>query len=252
MYGDNQQASEAEVCQSAQQVPVARDQSELFSAQETGEGMGPASRLKEEESAICAIVANRLVRARKACGYKEWAVSDHLGHSNLTMISLFENGHRPPSLRNLVLLADFYGVTTDYLLGRTDDLDLAPEEGNQTLLVGALKGSLTAHIEKFLEAIARSAAVSVEGLSADRTLLDRVTSMVAEARAALDVIRQHHGAAFDELRGGAKLKRTVEEMEHTLEARQRRKQLEKALANYEHPICTPKEIEQIVQHALFA
>lgn len=32
----------------------------------------------------------------------------------------YENGEREPTASTLVRMADFYGVTTDYLLGRTE------------------------------------------------------------------------------------------------------------------------------------
>lgn len=34
------------------------------------------------------------------------------------MISLYERGEKAPSVEALVNLADFFGVSTDYLLGR--------------------------------------------------------------------------------------------------------------------------------------
>lgn len=34
------------------------------------------------------------------------------------MVSLYERGEREPSVEALVSLADFFGVSTDYLLGR--------------------------------------------------------------------------------------------------------------------------------------
>ncbi len=33
----------------------------------------------------------------------------------------YENGEREPSVSTLVALADFFNVSTDYLLGRTDN-----------------------------------------------------------------------------------------------------------------------------------
>lgn len=33
-------------------------------------------------------------------------------------ISYLENGHRDPKAEDLIKLADYFGVTTDYLLGR--------------------------------------------------------------------------------------------------------------------------------------
>ena len=36
-------------------------------------------------------------------------------------IYVYEKGKAYPEVRNLMILADFFGVSTDYLLGRTDD-----------------------------------------------------------------------------------------------------------------------------------
>ena len=37
------------------------------------------------------------------------------------LISKFENGERVPPTETLITLADFYNVSIDYLLGRTDN-----------------------------------------------------------------------------------------------------------------------------------
>lgn len=37
------------------------------------------------------------------------------------MISYWKNGERIPSAENLVMLADYFGCSVDYLLGRTDE-----------------------------------------------------------------------------------------------------------------------------------
>ncbi len=36
-------------------------------------------------------------------------------------ISRYETGEREPDLKTLVLLADYFNVSVDYLLGRTDN-----------------------------------------------------------------------------------------------------------------------------------
>ena len=36
-------------------------------------------------------------------------------------ISTYENGKFYPEVRNLLILADYFGVSLDYLMGRTDD-----------------------------------------------------------------------------------------------------------------------------------
>lgn len=54
-------------------------------------------------------------------------------------ISTYENGKNYPEVRNLLVLADFFGVSLDYLLGRTDDPEvhqLAPREFSRGETVG--------------------------------------------------------------------------------------------------------------------
>lgn len=224
----------------------------LFDPDECGEGMSPSSRDKAEEQALRDVVAKRLVRARRAAGFKDLEVARRLGHANLTMISLFENGHRSPSLKNLQVLADLYGVTTDYLLGRTDNLGLAPEEGNQALITGVLTGVLTGYNQKYLEGLAEVTAVAVEGASMDRVLLDKVADTSVELCNSLELIRKHHGQVFDDLRGGAKLGRLISELHVSVQSRIACKQREKALIEYEHPVCTVQQVSTAVQQALFA
>ncbi len=41
-------------------------------------------------------------------------------------LSRYEKGEREPDFKMLCTLADFFGVTTDYLLGREDDFGVIP------------------------------------------------------------------------------------------------------------------------------
>lgn len=47
------------------------------------------------------------------------ALKEHLGCS-IQAINQFKNGSAYPKTENLIKIADFYGVSVDYLLGRTD------------------------------------------------------------------------------------------------------------------------------------
>lgn len=49
---------------------------------------------------------------------------------NVTKVSIsgYENGDRTPDTDNLKRLADYFGVTTDYLLGRSDNPKLTAEQ----------------------------------------------------------------------------------------------------------------------------
>lgn len=232
--------------------PIDFGSESLFSPDECGEGMSPSDRDRDEQRALLAIIADRLVRARNAAGLKQADVAMRMGHANLTMISLFEAGRRAPSLKNLQVLSDLYCVTTDYLLGRTDTLGLSPEEGNQALITGVLTGILTAYNDRYLKGLSAVTAIGVEGASMDRVLLGKVAELADELDSSLSVLRKHHGDAFDNMRGGSKMVRLIGELKVSVQTRITSKQREKALMDFEHPVCTVQQVAAAVQGALFA
>lgn len=50
-------------------------------------------------------------------------IAEFLGTSQ-TMYARYERGANELPIRHLIKLADFYGVSTDYILGRTDNQKL--------------------------------------------------------------------------------------------------------------------------------
>lgn len=63
---------------------------------------------------------NNLKLLRKKAGYTQIALQMKTGIEQ-ALISKFENGERIPPTETLMLLADFYGVSMDYIMGRTDN-----------------------------------------------------------------------------------------------------------------------------------
>lgn len=59
---------------------------------------------------------NKIKKARKDAGYTQEQVAKETGISR-TIIAYLETGKREPSLENLGILAEFYNVSTDWLLG---------------------------------------------------------------------------------------------------------------------------------------
>lgn len=70
------------------------------------------------------IFAERLRAAREGRGLSQ---SELAAKSDLlpSAISHFENGRRSPSFANLKALSDALQVTTDYLIGRSDSMDVS-------------------------------------------------------------------------------------------------------------------------------
>lgn len=69
----------------------------------------------------------RLKELREDKGYLQKYVADKIGVKSNTL-SGYENGTRSPDPEMIVKLAELYNVTTDYLLGKSDDPNKTEEE----------------------------------------------------------------------------------------------------------------------------
>ncbi|MBR4282555.1 MAG: helix-turn-helix transcriptional regulator [Clostridia bacterium] len=63
---------------------------------------------------------NNLKLLRKSKGYTQIALQMKTGIEQ-SLLSKFENGERTPPTETLVCLANFYDVSIDYILCRTDN-----------------------------------------------------------------------------------------------------------------------------------
>ena len=66
---------------------------------------------------------NRLKELRKDRGYTQVAVQMRTGIEQ-ALLSKFETGERVPPTETLFLLAEFYGVSLDYILCRTENPEI--------------------------------------------------------------------------------------------------------------------------------
>lgn len=62
---------------------------------------------------------NNLKLLRKRAGYTQVSLQNRTGIEQ-ALLSKFENGERVPPTETLIRLADFYNVSIDYILCRTD------------------------------------------------------------------------------------------------------------------------------------
>lgn len=70
---------------------------------------------------------NRLISMRKEKGLSREELSNKLGVSYST-IAKYESGSREPDIEMIGKIANLFDVTTDYLLGRSDQPHLTEEE----------------------------------------------------------------------------------------------------------------------------
>ncbi len=74
-----------------------------------------------------------LAALRRARGASQRQVAADLGISQ-ALLSHYENGAREPGLSFVCRVCDYYGVTADYLLGRSENpVSLAPETARDFL-----------------------------------------------------------------------------------------------------------------------
>ena len=62
----------------------------------------------------------RLREVRKSKGISQLKMAIDL-NTNQNTISRYETGEREPGINELIKIADYFNVSVDYLLGRTDD-----------------------------------------------------------------------------------------------------------------------------------
>lgn len=64
--------------------------------------------------------SERIKELRKKEGMTQAALGEIIGVGQ-DSISIYERGKNYPEVRNLMILADYFGVSIDYLVGRTDN-----------------------------------------------------------------------------------------------------------------------------------
>ncbi len=78
------------------------------------------------------MLSNNLKLARLRKGYTQVYVQMQTGIEQ-SLISKYESGERVPPTETLMILADFYGTSMDYLMGRTDEDRPYPEPGRENI-----------------------------------------------------------------------------------------------------------------------
>ncbi len=86
------------------------------------------------------MLGQRIKLLRQARSIRQECLANHLGVSKQS-ISNWENENIYPSIEMLVRLADFFGVTTDYLLGR---------EERRKLDITGLSDNEAAHLQQIV------------------------------------------------------------------------------------------------------
>ena len=94
--------------------------------------------------------SNILSELRHSRGLSQRKVANDLGVSQ-ALLSHYENGLREPRLDLVAKMCDYYGVTADYILGRTEKPDACRELAAGLQSVIARLGDLTKEANTIVE-----------------------------------------------------------------------------------------------------
>ncbi|UQZ85541.1 HTH-type transcriptional regulator Xre [Paenibacillus konkukensis] len=93
----------------------------------------------------------RLAEIRNKKGISQYELAEHLKFTRAQLAN-YEQGKREPDFETLITLADYFKVSTDYLLGRVDKpASSAVEEYRNVLFYLGTKEALTEEEAEFLK-----------------------------------------------------------------------------------------------------
>lgn len=96
------------------------------------------------------LFCKKIIELRKQSGISQEAAAEAIGISS-SALSSYESGMRKPKYEKVEKIADYYGVSVDYLLGETDE---EPELSEQTrVLLQTLRGASEREIAQAVKII---------------------------------------------------------------------------------------------------
>lgn len=107
-------------------------------------------------------------------------------HSSQNTVSQWENGTREPSIKTIQDIANFFGVTTDYLLGNDD----TPKKSD---LTNRDKREIADVIEEYKEQL-----LSADGLMLDGEMIDEedVQKIITAMQLGMEMIKKDNKERF--------------------------------------------------------
>jgi len=162
------------------------------------------------------VIGRRLRAARTLAGLDQTRAAELLGYENGSQLSQWEQAKRTPPLEKIVAAAETYGMTTDFLLGLSNEPDRDAHMALRTATLRGVRAMLDAASEGTVQLFERRAALIGPGASHVTALLDAGQAL----QAAIAALVRADG--FDDLRGGATVVRCADEFDVAIVAARRR------------------------------
>lgn len=180
----------------------------LASSEDEGEGNGTKMVRDRTKEVLRAVMAKRFREARNMNGLGQHEAALRIGWSNPTQLSIIEEGRaqRPCPLWALVNASDVYGVSVDYLMGRSDEPERDPRLAERQALVRNTHHAMMTYAQMMVNQIHAYTTKGAPAVVTARRLLAEAESM-AEA---VDRFHQLNREAFLDLKAGSTLLRRLE------------------------------------------
>lgn len=162
---------------------------------------GPLAERGRSNALLKRLLAKRLAACRELNGWGQTQAALLLGYKNATQLSLLEQGKRMPPPVLLIQMARVYGVSSDYLLGLSDE----PERDPSTAAVKASINQVRVMLDRNATAVCEALHQSHRF---DTSQAFRETGVVSRVKYLLDSVtrfREISPISFDDTRGSAKL-----------------------------------------------
>lgn len=164
----------------------------------------------EENDRLRRIIGPRLVLAREHAGLHQGEAARLLGQANPTQLALWEACRRLIPMSQLVRVADLYGVSEMFLLGKTSEPERDPARSLRAATVRGIRGLLDGLAVGLVDAIGAHARAVGPDVILARTVLSAGQALID----ALGVLMRQ--PEFDETKGSAAVARLSSEFEVSL------------------------------------
>lgn len=152
------------------------------------------------------IIGARFIEAREINGWGQTDAAMRLGYSNSTQLSLIERGERLPPVEIIKHAATVYGVSTDYLMGLSDEPDRDPKQAEKRAAMRQVQEMLVANAESMIETMLDHIANGAPTVQTTRTLVDGCKKHIESLKRFIEL----NSKKFEVMRGGSPVLSSLE------------------------------------------
>jgi transcriptional regulator with XRE-family HTH domain len=157
------------------------------------------------------VMRERLIVARSLNSLDQKEASAKLGYKNSSQLSKVESGDAPLPKSLLRKASLVYGVSTDWLLGLSNEPERDPRVAGQMAVMRAVNAAVLEHTQDVAAVMLRLAGDQLPLEDHLRRLLDAAN----RAAESFEKVCRNNASFQDDIRGGAALQRSIDDLAET-------------------------------------